>query len=61
MISEAHQVGASFSISLRGFVQTRTDINCEFATIQPWIPAASWNPVPCGLESGHSEFNPEVM
>ena len=51
--------GVSLSISLRGYVQTRAQTNCEITTMQRWIPSAIWNPVRGGLAS-NSEFKADV-
>ncbi len=40
IISGALTYGVSLSISLRGYVQTRTNTNCKITTVQKWIPSA---------------------
>ena len=51
--------GISICISLRGYVQTRTNTCCEINTVQKWIPSASWKPVRGGLASD-SEFRADI-
>ena len=60
IISGTLPSSVSISISLRGYVQTRTNTNCEIATVQKWIPSALWNPVRGGLAS-NTEFRADVM
>jgi hypothetical protein len=50
IISGVLPEGISISIPLRGFVQTRTSINCEVTTMLSWIPV-NWASVPGGLSS----------
>ena len=59
IISGALPAGVSLSISLRGYVQTRTNTNCEITSVQKWIPDAIWNPVRGGLAS-NAEFKSYV-
>ena len=51
--------GISICISLRGYVQTRTNTCCEINTVQKWIPSALWKPVRGGLASD-SEFRADI-
>jgi hypothetical protein len=59
IISGALPEGFSISISLRGYVQTRAQTNCEITTVKKWIPSALWTPVRGGLASD-PEFRADV-
>jgi hypothetical protein len=54
LISGALPEVFSISISMRGYVQTRTKTCRENTTVQNWIPSAVWNPVLGGLASNSS-------